>query len=376
MKDLFRQLFARQLSVTHRERLISAAGALVVMLLIGWLSHLLLGGHKMPFLAASMGASAILLLAVPHSPFSQPWPLLGGQVIPALIGIACAQLVPDLYVACALAVGLSIIAMFYLRCLHPPGGGTALQMVLGGPALLALGYPVLLAPVLLNSILLLIAALLINKLIPGRRYPVLPALHPAKPAVAPASPVKLNVGQEDILAAMQEIGAVIDVAEEDLERIFGLATLHAQRRKMGEVRCADIMTRDVATVERHTTQESAWNVLRSRNIRGVPVLDSERRVVGIVAIADFLKQADWKLCTLPQQLKMWLRGKRSPLVEEIMTSPVISVAENLHVVDLFMIFAEKRINHLPVVDEENRLTGIVTRLDLLSTLVGDYAEKG
>lgn len=377
--NLIATIFPRQANVPHRERLISAAGALLSILLVGWASHHFLAGTNMPFLAASMGASAILLLAVPHSPFSQPWALIGGQLIPALIGIACARLIPDLYLAGALAVGLSIVAMFYLRCLHPPGGGTTLQMVISNHGLQTLGYSALLAPVLMNSALMLIAALLINKLIPGRRYPMPhnpPATKPAEAATAPASPVKLSVGQEDIYAAMEEIGAVIDVAEEDLERLFGLATLHAQRRKMGEVHCADIMTRDVVTVTRDTPLETAWNQLRGHNIRGVPVVDGERRVVGIVAIADFLKQADWRLCTLPQQLKMWLRGKKSPMVEEIMTSPVISVPENMHVVDLFMIFSEKRINHLPVVDEENRLTGIVTRLDLLSTLVGDYAEKG
>lgn len=289
----FSNFFARQLTVTHRERLISAFGALAVILLTSWASHLLLGGQNMPFLAASMGASAVLLLAVPHSPFSQPWPLIGGQIIPALIGISCAMLVSDFYLACALAVGISIVAMFYLRCLHPPGGGTALQMVIGGPAFHALGYPTILAPIMLNSFILLMAALLINKLIPGRRYPMLPAqpqAKPGEPAAASASPVKLNVGHDDIYAAMEEIGAVIDVTEEDLERIYGLATLHAQRRKMGEVHCADIMTREVVTVERRTTLEDAWSLLRGHNIRGVPVIDAERRLIGIVAIADFLKQ--------------------------------------------------------------------------------------
>lgn len=374
LPDLIAAIFPRQVSITHREKLLSALGAIAAILVMAGLSRQLIGAENLPFLAASMGASAVLLLAVPHSPFSQPWALIGGQTLAALVGIACAKLVPDPLLAAALAVGLTVLGMFYLRCIHPPGGGTALLGVIGGAKIQALGFWFALTPVLVNALLLLLAALLINKLIPGRRYPLLPAQPQAKLS-EPASPVRLNVGHDDILAAMQEMGAVIDVTEEDLERIYGLATLHAQRRKMGEVRCANIMTREVVTVARDTTLEAAWKLLRGHDIRGVPVVDAERRLIGIVAIADFLKQADWRLCTLPQQLKMWLRGKKSPAVEEIMTTPVISVPETMHIIDLFLIFSEKRINHLPVVDEENRLTGIVTRLDLLSTLVGDYAEK-
>jgi len=69
-----------------------------------------------------MGASSVLLFAVPASPLAQPWSIVGGNFVSALVGIGCAHWIPDPALAATLAVGLAIIAMFQLRCLHPPGG--------------------------------------------------------------------------------------------------------------------------------------------------------------------------------------------------------------------------------------------------------------
>ncbi len=62
--------------------------------------------------------------------------------------------------------------MPYLRCLHPPGGATALTAVIGGPSVHALGFGHLLHPVLLNVIVLLGVAIVFNALFRWRRYPV------------------------------------------------------------------------------------------------------------------------------------------------------------------------------------------------------------
>jgi CBS domain-containing membrane protein len=98
---------------------------------------------------------------------------------------------------------------------------------------------------------------------------------------------------DDIVAALKSMDTFIDVAEEDLERIYLLATINRQKRSLGSVFCRDIMTRNVTSVSPQSALSSVWNVLRQRNIRGVPVLDEDRRVVGMVAISDFLKNTDW-----------------------------------------------------------------------------------
>lgn len=377
LRDFFSLLFPLQVSVTHREKLLSVIGGALAIAATAWISSRFIEPGLAPFLAASMGASTILLLAVPHSPFSQPWPLVGGHLVAALAGITCAKLIPDIYLASALAIGLTVVAMFYLRCLHPPGGGTALLVLLGGPKIQALGYHFLLQPLLTNLIILLAATLIINKLIPGRRYPLSPH-RPGKGSAPPAGeipPVKLSFDEADLRSALREIDGVIDVTDEDLIRIYALATLHAHQRGLDSMTLRNIMTQEVVTVSAGAPLEAVWELLRRHRIRGVPVVDAERRVIGMVAIADFLKQANWRMCiTLVQRLKLLF--KRSPKISagEIMTAPAITVAEATPLTETFRIFAQRGINHLPVVDSDQRLIGIVTRLDLLAALYGDRIE--
>lgn len=370
--SLFSFLFPRQVTVTHRERLLSALGGFVAILLTGWVCRENLG-LTLPglFLVASMGASTVLLMAAPHSPFSQPWPIVGGHLVAATMGITCAALIPGDYLASALAVGLTIIFMFYLRCLHPPGGGTALLVVLGGPKVHELGYGFLLQPLLINLAILLAVALIINNLIPGRRYPHNLSL-PGKGTAAAKSPVKLSFNQEDLAAALKEMGGYIDVTGEDLNQIYSLATLHAHQRGFGSLALKHIMTGDVVAVERATSLEQVWAHLRKHRIRGVPVVDAERKVIGMVSIADFLKQADWRLCdSLKKRFRMMLTRKTESSAQDIMSSPVYTVLEDTSMAEAFLTFAEHGINHLPVVDGDGRLVGIVTRLDLLAALYSD-----
>ncbi len=225
LHHLFSRLFPRQVAVTHRERLLSALGAFAAVLVLAALSRHLIDAADAPILAASMGASAVLLLGVPHSPFSQPWAMVGGHLVAALVGITCAHFIPDGQVAAGAAVGGTVLAMFYLRCLHPPSGGTALLCVIGGPKIQALGYVFALTPVLLNALTLLAAALLINRLIPHRHYPT-----PHQPPATPA-PASLGFGHADLIAALEQIDEVIDVTEEDLEHIYELASEIATRRR-------------------------------------------------------------------------------------------------------------------------------------------------
>lgn len=233
IKDWVGFFFPRQVTVSHHEKLYSVLGAFVAIMVVALVSHHFLDPEHLPFLAASMGASTVLVLAAPHSPFSQPWPLLGGHFLAALIGISCAKVVPDLYLAAALAVSLTVLAMFYLRCIHPPGGGTALLVVIGGSKVTELGYLFAFAPVLLNSILLLLVALLVNRLIPERHYPYNLSL-PTTPAVKDTSKDTLGFGHQDLLDALHDIDGYIDVTGEDLERIYALATAHAQARRNAE----------------------------------------------------------------------------------------------------------------------------------------------
>lgn len=202
--------------VSHRERWISALGGFVGLLVIYFVSHALGGPPSAPLLIFSIGASAVLVFAVPHGSLSQPWPVFGGHLMAALIGVACARMVPNAGLAAALAVGLTIVAMHYLRCIHPPGGATALVAVLGGPSVQALGFGFVLAPVLLNVLLLLAAGVAFNAFFPWRRYPMSLARRSPRPAVE-------TIAHEDFVFALTQMDSFIDVSEDDLLRIYDLA---------------------------------------------------------------------------------------------------------------------------------------------------------
>ena len=114
------------LPASHVERWLSGVGALLAISTAFWISTATLGADHALLLIASMGASAVLLFALPHSPLSQPWPVMDGHVIAALISITCYQHIPQTLLAAAVAVAGTVVVMYYLRCLHPPGGATAL----------------------------------------------------------------------------------------------------------------------------------------------------------------------------------------------------------------------------------------------------------
>lgn len=160
---------------TLRGSLFAALGAFVGLLAVAVISRAVVGSADAPYIAAYMGAAAVLIFGVPDSPLSQPWPLLGGHVVSAIVGVACYQLIPDVTLASASAVSLALLVMHLLRCLHPPGGAAALVAVLGGSGIHELGYRYAIMPVGLNALVLLGLSLLINNLIPGRRYPAAPS---------------------------------------------------------------------------------------------------------------------------------------------------------------------------------------------------------
>lgn len=158
-------------AAANSKRFLSSLGALFGIAFTGWVAHLALGETiDVPLLVAPMGASAVLLFAVPESPLAQPWSIMGGNVVSALLGVICAQLIKTPVFAAATAVALAISAMLALRCVHPPSGAVALTAVLGGPNIHELGFRFVAMPIALQSGALLAAALLFHRLT-GHRYP-------------------------------------------------------------------------------------------------------------------------------------------------------------------------------------------------------------
>lgn len=218
--------------VSHRERMASALGGFLGIWAILLISLQFAGTTGAAIIVASMGASAVLLFAVPHGKLSQPWSLVGGHLISATIGVTCAKLIGDEPVAAAAAVGLAIGAMHYARCIHPPGGASALAAVVGGAEVHQLGYAFVVTPVMLNVAVILTVAVLVNAVFPWRLYPIgLSRLRRQAPAqeerVAKAA---LNV--DDIRYAVEKMDLIVDVTDDDLSRIYSIAQDHAKQSHM------------------------------------------------------------------------------------------------------------------------------------------------
>jgi len=214
--------------VSHRERFASAAGGFAGILAILLISYATVGSYAAALIVASMGASAVLLFAVPHGALSQPWPVFGGHVLSALVGVTCARMVPDQTIAASLAVGLAIGVMYYLRCIHPPGGATALSAVVGGEAVHALGYQYVLTPILLNVLVILLVAILFNNLFPWRRYPASLQKKPAPVTAGSKAGQVPDISHGDFVYALSQIDSFIDISETDLLTIYEYATRRAQ----------------------------------------------------------------------------------------------------------------------------------------------------
>ncbi len=202
-------------------------------MLTAWISHYLLA-QDIPWLIAPMGASAVLLFAAPSSPLAQPHAVIGGNLLASFCGVTCALWIQDTALAVGCAVALAIVAMFFLRCLHPPSGAVAATAVLGGPPITRLGYHFVLMPVMLESLLLVASALILNNLF-RRRYPS-PRLSQNRPAQQPVLSGQTGINAADLHAELSERGHLADIDENELIDILTQAAKRAEFRMSDQTR--------------------------------------------------------------------------------------------------------------------------------------------
>lgn len=219
---LFKPILA---GATLSERSIACAGAFVGIALTAALGFLF-PVHS-PLMVAPIGASAVLVFAVPASPLAQPWPVIGGNMISAFVGIGVAWAVPDVTIAAALAVALAIAIMSLTRSLHPPGGAVALTAALGGPVAAKWGILFPLVPIGVNSLSLVLLGMAFHALT-RRSYP-----HRAPPVEAKVAAASATFGYspKDIDEALAQMGETFDIARDDLDRLLQYAEASAARRQ-------------------------------------------------------------------------------------------------------------------------------------------------
>jgi CBS domain-containing membrane protein len=356
-----RSFYPAPLAAGRRELWLGSAGVGMGLLFTEWLSRHALGTVN-PWFIAPMGASAVLLFTVPASPLAQPWSIMGGNLISALIGVACLQWLGSTGTAAAVACMAAVAMMLALRCLHPPGGAVAVTAVLGGSTIHDLGYGFVLWPVVANSMFMLLLALLFNNA-SGRRYPHHGAVraHPHGTS-DPLPSQRVGYTKEDVDAALSSFGALLDIDRDDLEDIMTRAQQNAQRRHWGQVRCRDIMSRDVVQVGPMDSVSEAWSRLARHKIKALPVVDANDRLVGIVSLHDFFIDQS---APVPELAPRMSTARR---IEEIMTRRVRTARPEQPMADLVAGFSDGGLHHMPVIDAQDRVVGMITQSDLVAAL--------
>jgi len=380
MRALLQRWLPGPATINLREQLRGAAGMLLGLFIGALLCQQLLVASQLHIsLIAPMGATAVLLFALPASPLAQPWAVIGGNVVSALVGVACVHwlgnsLNPALLGALAAALALS--AMFALRCLHPPGGAVALITVIGGPAVHAAGYQFALLTVLANSAMMVLLAIIYNNLT-GRRYPHtqqahIANLHATKDEVPT---VRLGFKPDDLDAVLRQYNQVLDISRDDLHALFMQTEQRAYQRRFGMLTCGDIMSRDSVSAEFGSCLEDAWRVMREHRLAALPVLNRAQRVIGIITLADFLEYGGLNdIHGLNHQLKNFLRKsgithtEKAEVVGQIMCKQATTVHIDTPIADLVPLMADSGLHHIPVVDHEQRFAGMVAQSDLIAAL--------
>lgn len=349
---IFRPILA---GATLRERLVACVGALVGIALTGLICGWIFGdGPHIPMIVAPMGASAVLLFAVPASPLAQPWPIIGGNTISALIGVLAAYLIPDPVLAIGAGVACAIAAMSFTRCLHPPGGAAALTALIGGPAVASSGFLFPFVPVCLNSIILVGLGVAFHRL-SGRRYP-----H-AAPAKAADQTAPLRAGFQpgfqpgDVDAALAALHETLDIDRADLDRLLQEVERRALARLEGALTCGAIMVRDVVTVGAEETVERARALLLAHDVAAVPVVDRAGRLAGLVGLRELARRGE--------------AGVAGAMTEATTAAPDDPAA------GLVPLLTDGGAQAVVVTAPDRRVLGIVTRTELLAALARALAGR-
>lgn len=351
MRSYLASFVRGQVAVRPADIVRGCVGGLLGVAAAGLLARQIVGGQNWaaPLLVPPIGASAVLVFAVPASPLAQPRAVIGGNVLSALVGVACGLLIPFPALAAAAAVAGAILAMSLFRCLHPPGGAVALGAALAGGAAGLSGFAYALSPVGLCSVLLVAAGALYAPLV-GRSYPHR-VIAPTGKHDTKDTPPGQRVGYTaaDLDDALRHYGELLDVSREDLDVLFRQVETRAHQRLHAKIRCSEVMSRDVLALRSDQSTEDALAFLRRHDLRSAPVIGRDGRLAGQARRAELL-------------------AGQGELVGAVLDPLVHRVGPEVGVDALLPLLSTGAAHEAMVVDQDGRLLGIITQTDLLAVL--------
>lgn len=178
----------------------------------------------------------------------------------------------------------------------------------------------------------------------------------------------------DIYEAMKSISGYIDITPGDFKELYCIAYRHAMERFARSVSARDIMATKVVSVQPENPLADVVEVMSEHGVSGVPVLDSEGKVLGVISEKDILFQfLGEKTGNFMAALQRCLHAGgcmavpvRKLKAGEVMTSPAVTVSEDAFLGEIVELLTQKGINRLPVTDPDGRLAGIIARSDIVN----------
>ena len=353
------------LPVFHgREQVRAGIGALLGISMCGLMASAagVLGVSSL-HLVAPLGATAVLVFCVPNSPLAQPWSAVVGNVTAALVALLAIRFVPSPWSA-GVAVCAAIVAMMFLRALHPPGGAVALLTALDPAPALEAGPLFALMPVGLTTAALVLTAVIYNRST-GRVYPF------RQPDTMDAGEpgLRLGLSSDQLGALLDRFNQSANLGVADLGRLLAAAEAEAAQHRFDGTTCADVMTTALITVRPDTSLPEAARLFRSHAIKSLPVVDDEMRLRGILLQADLLD-------TVAAQDRPVAWKQRSPrrTASDVMRVADRAVAHDMPVGALLNRLAAQGSEVVPVM-RDDRLAGILTRSDIIRLLLHGAEER-
>jgi len=150
---------------------------------------------------------------------------------------------------------------------------------------------------------------------------------------------------------------------------------HARSNVGFDMVVKDVMTKDVITVQKFDSVMAVADILATRNISGLPVVDKQGKVVGIITQADILsvvgvrKEHTFKDLLKHMLGEPFLERRMGDIVGDVMTSHVLTASPQQNIAEIVRIMDEKKIRRLPVTDEKKKLVGIISRADILKAVL-------
>ncbi|MBI1623305.1 HPP family protein [Comamonas sp. EJ-4] len=340
-------------------------GLALAGMLVGMVDHFL--PHAL-FLFAPLGATAVLVFAVPSSPLAQPWNCVVGNTVPALYSLLLLWAFPTLSQTsmAALAVGGAIAIMLALRALHPPGGAVALLTVLSAEQLLPMGWYLLVPMAALSAVLVAVGVLYHRAC--GRPY-----LHqPHQVAKAQRPATRLALSEQDLEQLLQRFDQSNNLSPEDLGVMLAAAEEDAIKRRMSAVSCGEVMSAKLVSVSPQTPLEEIAELFHRHLVKCLPVVDAQGELIGRVLRADLFDWL-WQGHRARQQQNLWQRLRSKPakeqsVAQDLMRAPEMSVQEATPLGDLLQELASHTVQFIAVLRGKT-LVGVITRSDVIRTLL-------